>query len=62
MEETDIWCSVDASVMLWMWEHTSDHYTGLVGANGGLGDYRKQVSGVFEKNLYGKGRWRSKSG
>ena len=36
----------------WMWEHTRDVHEGMVGTNGGVGDYKVKVVGKFLKCLY----------
>ena len=43
-------CKCD--VKSWMWEHTRGSHGGVMGENGGIGDYKMSVTGTFAKCLY----------
>ena len=35
----------------WMWEHSRDYHGGVIGVDGGMGDFKFSVTGVFKKCL-----------
>ena len=39
------------NVKSWMWEHSRDYHSGVLGQDGGKSDYNFSVSGVFRKCL-----------
>ena len=39
------------NVKSWMWEHSRDYHGGVIGVDGGMGDFKFSVTGVFKKCL-----------
>ena len=38
----------DKKVKSWMWEHVRDYHDGVVGENGGIGDFKLKVTGSLQ--------------